>query len=229
MFRPLVTISDSIIESLNKHEVFPDVLPEFKPKGLLTISYGKDKDVALGNTFSPDETQSVPRIAFTLNQPDSSTTSASSNKNSEGNLDSSYINITSSDLFTLVVTDPDAPSRTDKKWSEYCHYIASNLVLKDTTPGSASTDQFLSAELPLESSSNVTLIPYMGPGPPPKTGKHRYVFILFKQNHSLEPKAPSDRPNWGTGKPATGVYDWATKYGLEPYAVNFFYAQNSTQ
>lgn len=26
------------------------------------------------------------------------------------------------ETFTVIMTDPDAPSRTDPKWSEFCHW-----------------------------------------------------------------------------------------------------------
>jgi phosphatidylethanolamine-binding protein (PEBP) family uncharacterized protein len=29
------------------------------------------------------------------------------------------------------------------------------------------------------------LAPYMGPGPPPGTGHHRYVFVVFKQKDQI--------------------------------------------
>lgn len=207
--RNLVTISSSIVEGLKKHDVVNDVLDEFTPKGLLSISYGKDKDVVLGNTLPVAETQEVPTIAFTLN---TDTEEAQASHFSP-----------ESDYFTLVLTDPDAPSRTDKKWSEYAHYIKTNLKLVNKDPD----HDFLSAELDL--GSDHTLLPYEGPGPPPKTGKHRYVFLLFKQKEAIKPEPLSGRPNWGTGKPAVGVKNWASQFGLEPVAANFFYAQNLEQ
>lgn len=205
----LVTILLSIVDGLKKHEIFPDVLPPFTPQGLLTISYGQGLDVLLGNQLSVKDTQSTPSIQFTLNVGD----------------DDLVKSFSTSDLFTLVLTDPDAPSRTDKKWSEFCHYIKTNLKLSPT--GDSKDEDFLSAKLEL--SSGPDLIPYEGPGPPPKTGKHRYCFLLFRQKGEINPPALKGRPNWGYGQPATGVQKWSSALGLEPIAANFFYAQNEEQ
>lgn len=212
--RNLVTISSSIVEGLKKHGVFPDVLDEFLPQGLLTISYGKDIDVVLGNTLKPKDTQSIPKVQFTLNveaeKPDNEVHTFSAN-----------------DYFTLVLTDPDAPSRNDNKWSEYAHFIKPNVKLLSSSDASKN-DDFLSAEINLSDSDS--FLGYQGPAPPPKTGKHRYVFILFRQKSGhFDPKPLKDRPNWGTGKPGSGVKDWANQYPLEPVAINFFYSQNDEQ
>lgn len=205
--RPLLTISNSILESLKKEEIFEDVLPQFTPKGLLQVSYGGNNEVALGNTLSVAETKSKPKVQFVLDAP--------TNSSEEG------VNITEQDRFTLVLTDPDAPSRTDKKWSEYAHFIASDISLKNTADAGA---DFLAAEIDL-GAQDKELLEYVGPAPPAGTGKHRYVFLLYKQA-GVSPQAPKDRLNWGYGSPATGVLKWSEEYSLEPWAVNFFYAEN---
>ena len=66
------------------------------------------------------------------------------------------------------------------------------------------------------------------PGPPPKTGYHRYVFLLLEgDNTNLT--APEDRQHWGFGKKGHGVRDWAEKEGLEVVGANFFCAKNKKQ
>lgn len=197
--RPLFTINNSIVEALKSHEVFDEVLPAFEPKGLLQVNYGGEKEVALGNTLPVSETQHQPQFQFLANVNKDETT------------------ITESDLFTLVLTDPDAPSKTDKKWSEFAHFVKSDIKLKSSADG-----EITAADLGEQGNE---LLSYMGPGPPQGTGKHRYVFLLFKQT-GTSPKAPADRPNWGFGTPATGVLKWGSAYRLEPWAVNFFYAEN---
>ncbi|CDK28550.1 unnamed protein product [Kuraishia capsulata CBS 1993] len=190
---PLVTISSSIKDALIQNEIIPTVIKDeqFVPKGLLIISYGDGKDVVMGNKLTPEKTQETPKISFAPNTDDSAA-------------------IDPKDRFTLILTDPDAPTKGDKTWSEYCHY-----VVKDLEP--SHFDDL--------SSNGVTLAPYIGPGPPPKTKFHRYVFLLYKQLGS-SPEAPKDRPNWGTGVPGSGADDYASKHGLELWAVNFFFAQN---
>lgn len=204
MMRNLLTINNSIVESLKKNEVFEDVLPQFEPKGLLQVSFGGDKDVTLGNTLAVQETQKRPLFQFI----------ASVDKEHS-------VSVQESDLFTLVLTDPDAPSRTDKKWSEYAHFITTNIKLNNPIDA-----EFFTSELDLSAQGH-EILKYMGPAPPRGTGKHRYVFILYKQT-GAEPTAPSDRPNWGFGTPATGALKWSLENSLEPWAINFFYAEEKS-
>lgn len=68
----------------------------------------------------------------------------------------------------------------------------------------------------------------MGPAPPPKTGKHRYVFVLLHGDAS-KLKAPKERKTWGTGKPRHGVRQWAEESGLKVVGANFFYSENKEQ
>ncbi|CAN6601326.1 carboxypeptidase Y inhibitor [Trichomonascus vanleenenianus] len=195
---PLVTIASNISEALKKHEVVPDVVDEFEQGGLLTIAYDHKKtEVAMGNLLKPAETQKRPAVNLTFNE-DSAAEST----------------------YTLVLTDPDAPTKGDKKWSEYAHYIVSGIKPPSSGTGVGAVDFDKAHEL----------LPYMGPAPPPKTGKHRYVFILYKEPANGTPKSfGGDRPNWGTGVPGSGARDWAKKHHLTPVAINFFYAQNPEQ
>lgn len=72
------------------------------------------------------------------------------------------------------------------------------------------------------------IIEYMGPAPPPKTGKHRYVFVLLHGDVD-KLRAPQERKTWGTGKPRHGVRQWAQEAGLKVVGANFFYAENKEQ
>ncbi|ODV83925.1 hypothetical protein CANARDRAFT_24627 [[Candida] arabinofermentans NRRL YB-2248] len=214
----LVTISNSLKDSLSKNEIIPTVIhnKDFISKGFLIISYGEDKEVAMGNTLTPEETQSPPSISFTLNL--SSDDSSASN-----------FKISKDDNYTLVFTDPDAPTKGDEKWSEYCHYIVKNIKLNPYDPNELIDASNIQDKLTTAELKGTELMSYIGPGPPPKTGKHRYVFLLYKQKPGLEPEAPIDRPCYGTNIPGYGAEEWSKKYELELLAVNFYYAQNKEQ
>ncbi|KAI9746067.1 MAG: hypothetical protein M1818_000748 [Claussenomyces sp. TS43310] len=115
--------------------------------------------------------------------------------------------------FSVALTDPDAPSRKKPKWSEMCHWIA--------VGGRADGEQG-------------SLVDYKPPGPPPGTGKHRYVFVLLKGDTSSLTE-PSDRQHWGFGKPGGkkgrkthGVQDWADREGLEIVGANWFEAEHES-
>ncbi|KAI5808098.1 phosphatidylethanolamine-binding protein [Peziza echinospora] len=199
---PLVTISSSIRETLKKHEIIPDVIDDFTPATMISVSYPSKKEVTLGNTLSPKETQDVPKIQITPEAADD---------------DSKY---------TLVLTDPDAPSREDPKWSEFCHWISSDIKLP-------SIEAIASAQSLEEASpkKGKDVVDYMGPAPPEGTGKHRYVFLLYRNGPKTGTlTGPADhRKNWGGDKPRHGARQWAKENDLTLVGANFFFAQNSKQ
>lgn len=206
----LMTISQLLDEAFKKHKIVPEVVDEFDTQGLLTIEYSPSALVTMGNTLKVSETQHIPRIQFTLN---------SSSQEPE-------MVVEEEDRFTLVFTDPDAPSNWDHKWSEYCHWIVTDLQLN---PNNLESVDSLSTMLDLSKGNEI--VTYVGPGPPKNTQKHRYVFLLYKQDAKAHLAAPPDRPTWGTGVAGSGVRDWIKKHGGDSklLAVNFFYAQNEIQ
>lgn len=185
------------LEALKEHEVLTGILPSiannFKSSGDLIVDYGK-KNVKseFGNELLPSETASIPSIIYKPTQP---------------------LDLTAT--YTLVLTDPDAPSRLDQKWGEYCHYVANGIRFESANGGEISK-------------LGDVRLPYVGPGPPKDTGLHRYIFLLFKEPTDKKSFTQMDRINWGFGTPATGVEKWLAENGngFELLAVNFFLAQN---
>ncbi|KAF2806917.1 phosphatidylethanolamine-binding protein [Mytilinidion resinicola] len=112
--------------------------------------------------------------------------------------------------YVVALTDPDAPSRDNPEWSEICHWIVA-----------------------VTANKTETIMPYKAPGPPPKTGKHRYVFLVFApKNGTTEPlnlTKPSDRKHWGSGIQGFGAAWWSELNGLITIGANFIYAQNKKQ
>ncbi|RYP11024.1 hypothetical protein DL765_007900 [Monosporascus sp. GIB2] len=129
---------------------------------------------------------------------------------SPGTTGSAAANLT----YTITLTDPDAPSRDNPKWAEMCHFIATGLKLSASDPSTSTSSELKD------------IMPWKPPGPPPKTGKHRYVFLLFAPaNGTTEPlnlTKPEDRQHWGTGKERHGVRDWALDNGLAPVVIGPF-------
>lgn len=146
---------------------------------------------------------------------------------------------------TLALTDPDAPSRDDPEWSEICHWIATGVPLIKTLggasggydPGSGSGFDSSGHDSPLSmrfSKDNMQqIMPYKPPGPPPKTGKHRYVFVALAPangtTETLELEKPGDRRHWGFGEERVGLRKWAESLGLVVVGANFVYARNEVQ
>ncbi|KAI2616527.1 PEBP-like protein [Hypoxylon sp. NC1633] len=196
---------------LKKAEIFPTVIDKFLPSFLLDVEWPSGEQAELGNTVAVDKVQDEPTI--TARRGGSASSSSAS-----GNL-----NLDLGVTYTITITDPDAPSRENPEWSEFCHYIATGVSVSSSSD-SAAVVRF---------SGLTDIMPYKPPGPPAKTGKHRYVFLLFAPaNGTTDPlhlSKPDDRKHWGTGKERHGVRDWAKENGLEPVAANFVYAQNEEQ
>jgi len=104
--------------SLRAAGVIPDVLDDFRPTCRLQVLYPENhKEVLMGNHFNVTDAQHAPVVTVTCPGV------------SEADLDQ----------YTIVLTDPDAPSRDDPKWSEFCHWI-----------GKMPPSGVLQAELPKE-------------------------------------------------------------------------------
>ncbi|XP_073396196.1 protein MOTHER of FT and TFL1 isoform X2 [Physcomitrium patens] len=127
--------------------------------------------------------------------------------NSEGN-----------NYYTLIMTDPDAPSPSEPSLREWLHWIVTDIP--GNSGGSETTSGFswLQEQVTHTSSSGRELVPYMGPRPP--IGIHRYAFILFKQPSTpflISP--PTVRNNFSTR-------NFASHYGLGlPVAATYCNAQ----
>jgi phosphatidylethanolamine-binding protein (PEBP) family uncharacterized protein len=59
-------------------------------------------------------------------------------------------------IYTIIMYDPDAINGT------YIHWIITNILRNDLKTGNV-------------------ILNYKGPSPPPKTGKHRYIFELYNE------------------------------------------------
>lgn len=178
------------------------VIDDFLPSLLVGAEWPSSKQAELGNTLKPKKLQDEPTV--TLTRPESTT-----------GVCSSVANVT----YTVTLTDPDAPSRDDPKWSEFCHWIATGLAVSDDE------DESCFSSLTLSLTDLEDLIPYKPPGPPEKTGKHRYVLIVFAPaNGTTDPldlKKPDDRQHWGyeyDGE-SVGVRRWSVENGLVPVGM----------
>lgn len=70
-------------------------------------------------------------------------------------------------LYTLILADPDAPSRADPQFREVRHWLVVNI------PG----DEVYAGE---------SIFDYVSSAPPKESGLHRYTFLVFKQNGRIE-------------------------------------------
>lgn len=178
---------------LIKAEIIPTVIDDFVPSLLLQASWSARDQTQLGNTLKPSDLKDAPTL-IAANPSDGPAKKAS---------------------LVIALTDPDAPSRDDPKWSEFCHWIAT-----------APAPQVGAAGDPVQLKALSDVIEYKPPGPPEKTGKHRYVFLAFVAANGTEevlhPSQPSARKHWGyDGDEVRGVRQWAGENGLVPVGELF--------
>jgi phosphatidylethanolamine-binding protein (PEBP) family uncharacterized protein len=63
--------------------------------------------------------------------------------------------------YTLIMTDPDAPDRSEHAFREFVHWVQ--------------------CDLDFQGSDGRAVLSYCGPGPPCNSGYHRYVYMLYEQ------------------------------------------------
>ncbi|KAK6439285.1 carboxypeptidase Y inhibitor [Oleoguttula sp. CCFEE 5521] len=179
-----------LIDILTKVGIIPDVLDSFIPKLTLSV-FWETATAEVGNLVPVSDVQNPPDVQFI-----DFTTGLSMVTRKHSQL-------------TLALTDPDAPSRNDPKWSQVCHWLGTNIQL--THLDSAGSMGF--------SKDVVDIMPYKPPGPPPRTGRHRYVFVALAPKNgttkTLHLMRPSGRRHWGYEGERTGVREWAEEMGLE--------------
>ncbi|GAA5968303.1 hypothetical protein JCM21900_001165 [Sporobolomyces salmonicolor] len=90
-------------------------------------------------------------------------------------------------LYTLLVLDPDAPSRSTPYWSPFLHYALPGLKPKHGK---------------VEMTSDA-LVEWTPPAPPAGSGPHRYVYLLYLQP-TLSVSLPASRPSINTTEDRMG-------------------------
>ncbi|XP_061458555.1 phosphatidylethanolamine-binding protein 1-like [Rhineura floridana] len=152
----------------------PLSLPEVeeKPAYHLRVSYGALEIDELGKVFTPTQVKNPPTsIEWDGCDPDK--------------------------LYTLVLTDPDAPSRKNPKFREWHHYLVTNMKGNDISSGCVLSD-------------------YVGSGPPKGTGLHRYVWLIYEQPQELKCKEPILGNRSGDKRGNFQVMTFRKKYKLGP-------------
>ncbi|KAK7398816.1 hypothetical protein VNO78_09989 [Psophocarpus tetragonolobus] len=161
------------VDPLVVGRVIGDVVDMFIPSVAMSVYFGS-KHVTNGCDIKPSMAVSPPKLTLT------------------GNMDA---------LYTLVMTDPDAPSPSEPTMREWIHWIVVDI------PGG--TNPFRGKEI----------VPYVGPKPP--VGIHRFIFVLFQQKGPLGiVEQPATRASFNTryfarqldlGLPVATVYFNAQK------------------
>ncbi|XP_004072118.1 phosphatidylethanolamine-binding protein 1 [Oryzias latipes] len=155
---------------------------EEKPAVPLVVKYGSLEIDELGKVFTPTQVQNRPTSV-------------------------EWDGCDPSKLYTLALTDPDAPSRKDPKFREWHHFLVVNMKGNDVSSGCVLSD-------------------YVGSGPPKGTGLHRYVWLVYEQPGSLScsEKVLTNRSGDGRGK--FKIQTFRQKYNLDaPVAGTCYQAE----
>ncbi|XP_022735469.1 protein MOTHER of FT and TFL1 [Durio zibethinus] len=160
------------VDPLVVGRVIGDVVDMFIPTVTMSVYYGS-KHVTNGCDIKPSTAINPPKVSI------------------DGHSD---------EFYTLVMTDPDAPSPSEPSMREWIHWIVSDI------PGGTNPTQ------------GKEILQYMGPRPP--VGIHRYILVLFQQRGPLGPvQQPASRTNFNTRRFAEHL-----NLGL-PVATVYFNAQ----
>ncbi|KAK8787112.1 hypothetical protein V5799_023113 [Amblyomma americanum] len=158
----------------------PDVIPKMA-KQALGVTFQRGVEVRMGNTLTCDQTATAPE-SISFKGP-------------------------SSAYYTVMMVDPDAPSRVSARLRHWRHWLVINV------PNSCDVK------------AGDTITEYTGPSPPKGSGLHRYAFLVYSQgtNRIAEKDAPVPDAR-GQFNVARFVNDM--KLG-DPLAANFFVCERN--
>ena len=97
--------------------------------------------------------------------------------------------------YTLVMTDPDAPSVSNPTFREFVHWVVVNIPSNDVRSGEVVSS-------------------YLGAGPPYNGGKHRYLILLFKQKGIFSLAKIEDAKSYFSARGGLSCCQWASDSGL---------------
>jgi len=158
--------------------VIPDVIDNFDPQVQIRITYDSLL-ITPGATILPRQGVHMPQVTLEGSQP--------------------------GHLYTLFMSDPDAPSPEHPSHREYLHWIVSNI------PGGAN-----------DIAEGTEVVPYAPPTPP--QGTHRYVLTVMEQpgTNPMTVRRPAQRGGFRTrtfGKEA----------GMDVVGATFFKAAHQSK
>ncbi|VDM23834.1 unnamed protein product [Toxocara canis] len=161
-----------------QHQIVPDVIGN-APSRRVRAFFNNTLEVTCGNELRPSQVRNPPTVGWDAN---------------------------SNVLYTLILTDPDAPSRQNPTLREWLHWLVINIPGNNTSRGNVIA----------------TFIPS---GPPQGTGLHRYVFLVFSQPGNITNPGIGPLPN-ATGRPNFNTNAFVTRNNLGfAYAGNFYQSQ----
>ncbi|XP_054153623.1 protein D3-like [Oppia nitens] len=176
MFIPFLNGLVCLLVYQQKSGIIPDIIDNC-PVNTVQITYNNSKSVEFGNELTPTQVSDEPVVHWPAKR---------------------------NALYTLVMVDPDAPSRQSPELRSFKHWEIINI------PG----DNVRSGQ---------TVAEYWGSAPPKDTGKHRYVFLVYEQHCRINGVKRDDSEE---SRGHFNVRQLAANYTLgAPVAGNYFLAQ----
>lgn len=124
---------------MEAHQVVPDLL-DVASSSVATVKYPSGVEMNQGGELTPTQVKDTPSVSWSDVDPTA--------------------------LYTVLFTDPDAPSRANPAYSEVLHWLVVNVQKADI-------------------SSGVTIMEYVGSGPPDGTGKCLQCKLWKKTTNEL--------------------------------------------
>ncbi|KAH9440348.1 hypothetical protein MJO29_016176 [Puccinia striiformis f. sp. tritici] len=147
-----------LMETVHRLRVFPDLFPSIDPAVDLkikfehTYSVGTYRTVNVGNFVPSSRSTKQPAIQAQVFHPEPR-------------------------LYTIVMVDPDAPDPRNHSFTNFLHWVRTNVSISATTNG----------ELDLTPTHpEAEELKYVGPHPAEGSGTHRYTVMLFEQSGPID-------------------------------------------
>lgn len=102
--------------------------------------------------------------------------------------------------YTLLMFDPDAPSRENPINGNWLHWLVTNIYEDNIGTGDI-------------------IMNYQPPSPPYKSGVHRYIFMLLEQNNRTHFSQILNRAKFD-------LENFIETYNLKPYKIDYFVSEN---
>ncbi|OAV92680.1 hypothetical protein PTTG_07664 [Puccinia triticina 1-1 BBBD Race 1] len=177
-------------KGFEESRLVPDLLSTFDPQGTLAIHFADDKVLR--------------RPGFPMSARDTQASpSVQLYPESTGQLDSA-------EKFTLIMVDPDSPIHANPSGAKL-HLLATDLAL-DRHHEPVETYTLLN--------NTRFLFDWHSPNPEPRTGVHRYTFLLYKGVASQTSQQPLQAPDFNSS--GFNLAQFTRDAGLQnPYAAAF--------
>jgi phosphatidylethanolamine-binding protein (PEBP) family uncharacterized protein len=145
-------MANALLDSLKGANLLPSkVIPQdFTPAFHLDVRF-PTRAISNGTLVRVSEVKETPSISTSAISSDSTTTPTTQK-------------------FTFMLIDPDAPTPDDPKFGYWRHWVVTNIPAQSQERKEGSVVD-----------TGKTLTQYLAPGPKDESGPHRYLFLLFAE------------------------------------------------